>query len=118
MQRIDTDTILSTLAQAVAIVTPMRRIDPAFEELYALIAKVESQVIAGMAPSVCGCPGCSEELTYSGKGRRPAYCSTRCRSRAEYLRKTSAKGPRADSGNAARPQVDQAPDLSKWGSEW
>jgi hypothetical protein len=94
MQRLDADTILSTLAQAAVIVTSMRKIDPAFEELYALIAKAELQVIAGMAPSVCGSPDCSEELTYSGKGRRPAYCSTRCRSRAEYLRKTSVKGPR------------------------
>ncbi|MEU6577114.1 hypothetical protein [Streptomyces sp. NPDC046805] len=111
MAGVDVDSILSKLAEAEGLLRPMTRIDPTFERLYALVREIEDQVIIGIAPTRCGSPECSEKLTYSGKGRRPAYCSVHCRSRAEYLRKLDGKGPkggqRGTAGFLNSPQLEK-----------
>ncbi|MET8433416.1 hypothetical protein ABZV61_11545 [Streptomyces sp900116325] len=91
MAAMDVDAIFSKLAEAGALLHPMQRADPVFERLCALVREIEAHVIAGISATRCGSPECDQELTYSGKGRRPNYCGTKCRSRAEYLRKTSGK---------------------------
>lgn len=40
----------------------------------------------GETEEATACPMCSAAVTYSGRGRRPIYCSTRCKNRAANVR--------------------------------
>ena len=40
----------------------------------------------GATEEATACPMCSAAVTYRGRGRRPVYCSTRCKNRAANVR--------------------------------
>ena len=56
----------------------------------------------------CKREGCEEPVVYSGMGRRPDYCSVRCRREAQRVRREGKRCERC--GREFRPL--------RWGAKW
>lgn len=87
----------SQRAQILAIYTQLEEVSATGggylhpKRLSLIVTSLKALVDSAQSAITCQSADCGKPLVYSGEGRRPKYCDSKCRQRAFY-RRNSGKG--------------------------